>query len=210
MTTGPIYEDWGGDQIDLRQAEEHDIEEAELTSQGVAIGTESQGALTFTAPTALEILALRYRAQLSLTFATRDTTIPHSALRRRGKAFNITTRSNFGEGRDGDYLTEHVLASGSVVLSDDTNGTGAAHAGADGYYATLIDPGLDTVRGPLVLSEGEFLEVHLLQIANAAPSSPAEQTLRHRLEIWWEETPEAATEVRQRGDFPSGGSRTTV
>lgn len=203
--TGGIYEDWGGDEIDLREAEEHDIVDQDLLTQGVTEGTDTVGALTFTAPTALEILALRYRAHLVVKLDTRATTIGSAATIRRGKAFNITTLGTFGRGRVGDYLTEEVLASAAVVLDDETNGVGAALEGNDGIYATLLDPGLDSVAGPLVLGEGETLEVHLRQAGHDAPGSPGEQNLRHRMDIWWQEQPEAQTEVRRRGDFPSSG-----
>lgn len=205
-----IYEDWGGDEIDLRAAEDHDFVEAELLSQGTAEGTVTLDALTFTAPTSLEILALRYRAHLVVIGTTSGAPPALAGRRLRGKAFNITTLGDFGTARVGDYITEEVMAQLNDAFEDETNGTGGIGDGVPGRYVTLIDPGQDSPTGPLTLTEGETISVHLQQVGFNAPTSPSEQTLRHRLDVWWEETPEAETEVRARGSFPRSGSRTEV
>lgn len=202
---GDEREDWAGDQVDLRAAENHFVTGPfELISQGTAEGTETVDALIFDAPEDLEILAIAYSASVvSHSAATAD---PSSVAgrRTRGKRFNVTVRDGFGEGRNGDFLTDEVLAKPDGSFEDETNGTGGEEAGAAGNYHTLMDPGLDSPTAPLVMAEGERLSVHLEQTGNAAPGSPNEQVFRQILEVYWEEIEGDVTEVRDRGSFPSG------
>lgn len=197
--------DFGGDQIDLRAAENVDSVDSRLLSQGTTVGTITTDSLVFTAPAPLEILAMEYQATLSIILAENSTGIAQAARRRRGKVASVTTRESHGFGRSGDYFLAEVLAAASASMVDDTNQNAMALDGLDGSFRTLFDPGLDSPTGPLTLNEGESVRVHLRQVEEAAPSSPGEQILNHVLRVYWEEVETAETEVRPRGRFPSGG-----
>lgn len=203
---GPGFIDWGGDNINLRAAEDTEVIGATLVQQGITGGTILTDAIQFTAPETLEILALNYYITVGFTSAAQEP-VPSLAQREsRTQAFLVTTEDDWSgdasvahDPVEGDYFSGYVSAVPNIAWEDETNGTSGMGGGQGGVWYGWHDPGLDSETGPLFIREGDEINVHLF-------SGPvgADDIMRtvHRLSVWWAPAEEAdETDVRQ--EFPS-------
>lgn len=213
MSGAPGQVVYGGDEIDLRAAEEVDSTGATLIQSNLAAGNQLLNALQITAPDAIEILAIEYWISLSMADAAQEPVPALTTREGRTQLFLVTAEEDFGAAagfardlEEGDYFQGHVHCMPSVAFEDPTNGTGGVGGGQLGTAYVLMDPGKDAETGPLVLREGEQVNVHL-QLA-AAIGANAELKTTHRLSVYFAEVEEELTNVREQ--FPSRGSGPSV
>lgn len=214
MSGGPGSINMGGDAINLRAAGSTESVGAQLIQSGLSSGTTTLNAMSITAPDNMEVLALEYWVNVNSTLAAQDPVPSLAARRGDGTQFLVTTEDDFGTdtgfGRDlenGDYFQGFVKSKPSWAMEDETNGVGGGGGGHMGTYHTVHDPGFDSETGPLVLREGDAVNVHLHLLDAVGADDELETS--HKLTVWWDEIEEfEETEVRTQ--FPSRSADLTI
>lgn len=207
MSGGPGAVDWGGPEIDLRAAGDVETSASQLQQSGLSAGDSTLNALSVVAPDNMEILALEYHMNVTQVLAAQEP-VPTEIQREPGGQLALATQEDdfgttAGFGRDleaGDYFQGFAECHPSFAWEDPTNGVSGGGGGQMGTYYTIHDPGKDSETGPLVIREGDTINVHL-ELLGAIGADDVLHT-SHRLTVWWDEIEEfEETDVRER--FPS-------